>query len=114
MQLGMPYVHVSNGLHFDYSGYTPLCLHAWPHEITPAALARNREGVARWAEVLQSVGQGIRAHAENVGLKIDWNDRDRDSNNMLDCFDFSQKALDPDVITPDMNLDFSGVVTVQP
>jgi hypothetical protein len=33
---------------------------------------------------------------------------------MLDCFDFSQKALDPDVITPDMNLDFSGVVTVQP
>jgi zeaxanthin glucosyltransferase len=76
MQLGMPYVHVSNGLHFDYSGYTPLCLYDWPHEISPAALARNREGVARWAEVLQSVGQGIRAHAENVGLKIDWNDLD--------------------------------------
>jgi zeaxanthin glucosyltransferase len=76
MQLGMPYVHVSNGLHFDYSGYTPLCLHDWPHEITAAALARNREGVARWAEVLQSVGQGIRAHAENAGLKIDWNDLD--------------------------------------
>jgi zeaxanthin glucosyltransferase len=26
IQLGMPYVHVSNGLHFDYSGRTPLCL----------------------------------------------------------------------------------------
>ena len=41
MQLGMPYVHVANGLHWDYSGYTPLCVYGWPHEITPAALARN-------------------------------------------------------------------------
>jgi len=24
MSLGLPYVHVSNALHFDYSGYTPL------------------------------------------------------------------------------------------
>ena len=45
MQLGMPYVHVSNSLHLDFSGYTPLCLYGWPHENTPAALARNREGV---------------------------------------------------------------------
>lgn len=50
MLLGMPYIHVSNGLHFDYSGYAPLCLYGWPHESTPAALARNREGVAKWAE----------------------------------------------------------------
>jgi zeaxanthin glucosyltransferase len=76
MQLGLPYVHVSNGLHFDYSGYTPLCLHDWPHEVTSVALARNREGVAKWAELLERVGQGIRAHAENAGLKIDWNDLD--------------------------------------
>ena len=47
MQLGMPYVHVANAVHFDYSGYTPLCLYGWPHETTPAALARNREGVAK-------------------------------------------------------------------
>jgi hypothetical protein len=33
---------------------------------------------------------------------------------MLDCFDFNQKALDPDVITPDMKIDFSDVVTVVP
>jgi zeaxanthin glucosyltransferase len=25
MQLGMPYIHVSNGLHMDFSGYTPIC-----------------------------------------------------------------------------------------
>ena len=74
MQLGMPYVHVANGLHWDYSGYTPLCVYGWPHETTPAALARNREGVAKWAEVFRSANGGTRAHAESVGLEIDWND----------------------------------------
>src|SRR5262249_40180224 len=39
MLLGMPYVHVANGLHWDYSGYTPLCVYGWPYETTPAALA---------------------------------------------------------------------------
>ena len=61
-------------LHFDYSGYTPLCLYGWPHETTPAALARNREGVAKLANLLESVNGGIKAHAESAGLKIDWDD----------------------------------------
>jgi len=76
MQLGMPYVHVSNGVHHDYSGYTPLCLYGWPHQTTPAALARNREAVAKWTNLLQSVNGNNKAHAERVGLKIDWNDLD--------------------------------------
>src|SRR5215469_2353029 len=74
MQLGIPYVHVSNGVHHDYSGYTPLCMYGWPHETTPVALARNREGVAKWTNLLESVNGSIKAHAERVGLKIDWND----------------------------------------
>jgi MGT family glycosyltransferase len=74
MQLGMPYVHVSNGVHHDYSGYTPLCLYDWPHETTPAAVTRNRQGVAKFANLLESVNGDIKAHAESVGLKIDWND----------------------------------------
>ena len=74
LQLGTPYVHVSTGVHHDYSGYTPLCLYGWPHETTPAALARNREGVAKWANLLESINGGIKAHAESLGLKIDWND----------------------------------------
>src|SRR5215469_4452136 len=74
MQLGIPYVHVANGLHWDYSGNTPLCLYGWPHETSPAALARNREGVARWTELFRSVNGGIKAHAESVGLQINWND----------------------------------------
>jgi len=74
MELGLPYIHVSNGVHWDYSGHTPFCLYGWPHETTPAALARNREGVAKWTALLNSVNAGVKAHADSVGLKINWND----------------------------------------
>jgi UDP:flavonoid glycosyltransferase YjiC (YdhE family) len=74
MQLGIPYIHVSNALHLDYSGYTPLHVYGWPHEKTPEALARNREGVAKFAKILDSGNATIRAHAESVGLRIDWED----------------------------------------
>jgi len=72
MQLGMPYIHVSAAMHHDYTGYTPLSLYDWPHQITPSALARNREGVAKFAKILESGNAGTRAYAEKVGLKIDW------------------------------------------
>jgi zeaxanthin glucosyltransferase len=74
MQLGMPYIHVSAAMHHDYTGYTPLCHYGWPHQTTPAALARNREGVAKFVKVLESGNAGVRAYAESVGLKIDWED----------------------------------------
>jgi len=74
IQLEMPYVHVSAALHHDYSGYTPLSLYGWPHQTTPAALVRNREGVARFVKVLEENNAGIRAHAKTVGLKVDWED----------------------------------------
>jgi phospholipase C len=41
-------------------------------------------------------------------------DRDKDSNDMLDCFDFDRKPLDPVVITAETKLDFSDLVTTQP
>jgi zeaxanthin glucosyltransferase len=72
MRLGMPYIHVSNGLHMDFSGYTPICFYDWPHQTSPSALARNREGVAKFAEMLADASAGIRAYAKSVGLKIDW------------------------------------------
>ncbi len=74
LQLGMPYIHVSAAMYHDYSGNTPLCHYGWPHQTTPAALARNREGVAKFAKLLESGNAGIRAYAESVGLKIDWED----------------------------------------
>jgi len=74
MSLGMPYVHVSNALHFDYSGYTPLCVYEWPHETTPTALARNRNGVADFTLMLKQANAGVREYADRAGLKIDWDD----------------------------------------
>jgi phospholipase C len=41
-------------------------------------------------------------------------DRDADANDMLDCFDFKQKPLPPDIITQQTKLDFSDMVTTQP
>ena len=74
MQLGMPYLHVACAAHFDYSGYTPLCLYGRPHETTPQAFARNREDVAKFVSILNDANAGIKAYAEKVGLKIDWDD----------------------------------------
>ena len=74
IQLGMPYIQVAAALHFDFSGYTPLCLYGWPHQSTPAALARNREGVTNFVALLESANEGVKAYAKNAGLNIDWED----------------------------------------
>jgi zeaxanthin glucosyltransferase len=72
IELQMPYVQVANALHFDFSGTTPLCLYGWPHQVTPAAVARNREGVAKFTKMLKGANAGIKAYAKSAGLKIDW------------------------------------------
>jgi MGT family glycosyltransferase len=72
MSLGLPYAHVANALHFDYSGYTPLCFYGWPHETTPAALARNRKGVESFLEMLEPTIAIGKAYAKRIGLDVDW------------------------------------------
>src|SRR5258708_2439943 len=72
MSLGMPYIRVSNALHKDYSGYTPICFYDWPHETTPAALARNRKGVESFLEMLGPTIAVARAYAKRAGLDVDW------------------------------------------
>ena len=74
MHLGMPYAHISNALPFDLSGNTPLCVYPWPHETSREALARNREGVQKFAQVDKARIEVVRAYARQVGLNIDWND----------------------------------------
>jgi zeaxanthin glucosyltransferase len=74
MHLGIPYVHVSNALHLDYSGNTPLALFDWPHETTPAALIRNQKGVQGVMQAFEPLISICRAYAERVGLDIDWSD----------------------------------------
>ena len=72
MSLGMPYIHVSVALHRDYSGCTPPYFYDWPHETTPAALARNRKGVESFLEMLAPTIAVARAYAKRVGLDVDW------------------------------------------
>jgi zeaxanthin glucosyltransferase len=72
LSLGMPYVHVANALHFDWSGYTPLCFYDWPHETTPAALTRNQNGLKSFLEMLAPTIAVASAYAKRVGLRVDW------------------------------------------
>src|SRR5258707_13936506 len=53
MHLDMPYVHVSNSLHYDFSGHTPLFAFDWPYETTPEAFARNKKGVRSFLKLLE-------------------------------------------------------------
>jgi zeaxanthin glucosyltransferase len=71
--LGVPYVHVSNALHYDFSGWTPIFAFDWPHETTPEAIARNKEGVRAYLKLLESNKLIARAYAERVGLNFDSN-----------------------------------------
>ncbi|HVB28591.1 MAG TPA: alkaline phosphatase family protein [Terriglobia bacterium] len=50
---------------------------------------------------------------ERFGLKS-LAERDRDAKDMLDCFNFRQKPLAPDIVTTATRLDFSGMKTTLP
>jgi zeaxanthin glucosyltransferase len=74
MYLGMPYAILSNALHFDYSGYTPLCVYGWAHENTPEARERNRQGVSKFTQMLIRSNAEMIAEVERAGIKPDWED----------------------------------------
>ena len=74
MRLGMPYAVVSNALHFDYSGYTPLCIYDWAHENTPEAVKRNRQGVSKFTQMLIRSNAEVIVQAERAGIRANWED----------------------------------------
>jgi zeaxanthin glucosyltransferase len=74
MHLGIPYVHIWNVLHLDFSGATPPSIFGWTHETTPEALARNIEGIKIAGEILAPMAEVAKPYAEKAGLQIDWND----------------------------------------
>jgi len=74
MYLGMPYAVLSNALHFDYSGYTPLCVYGWGHENTPEARHRNRQGVSKFTQMLIRSNAELIVEVENAGIKPNWED----------------------------------------
>jgi len=69
MRLGMPYAVVSNALHFDYSGYTPLCVYDWAHENKPEVIKRNRQGVQSFTQMLIGSNAEFIAQARNLESK---------------------------------------------
>jgi zeaxanthin glucosyltransferase len=73
MHLRMPFVHVSNALHVDYTGRTPICFVDWPYKTGVDARARNIEGVRRARILLEPVTAVAQAYAREVGLSVDWN-----------------------------------------
>src|SRR5215468_5283282 len=74
MYLGIPFVHLSNALHVDYTARSPICFVDWPYQTGVDALARNIEGVQRARILLEPVTATAQAYAKSVGLSVDWND----------------------------------------
>lgn len=74
VSMGIPYVHVSNALHSDYSGYTPFWCYDWPPDTTDEAIARNRAGLIRFAKTAAPMQAMLRSFLEDAGVDIAWND----------------------------------------
>jgi MGT family glycosyltransferase len=71
MHEGLPFVHVSNALHFDLSGRAPICFYPWPYEDTPAARTRNFEGLMALGSLLVLVNEVAGEYVERHGLDLD-------------------------------------------
>src|SRR5215468_4216192 len=71
--LGMPYVHVSNALHVDYTGRSPLCFYG-RRPIESDETARNREEVERFRILLEPTTAMARQYARKARLSVDWKD----------------------------------------
>jgi zeaxanthin glucosyltransferase len=69
--LGMPYVHVSNALHADYTGRSPLCFYGRRPNGSDET-ARTREDVERFRVLLEPTTAMAQQYARKAGLSVDW------------------------------------------
>ena len=74
LSMSIPYVHIWNVLHLDFSGATPPCLFSDPLDTSPEGLQRNAANVQRAGSILGPLAEVAKAYAEKVGLDVDWND----------------------------------------
>jgi zeaxanthin glucosyltransferase len=81
MHLGIPYIHVWNILHFDFSGSTPPPIYSWPHKTGPEAFARNGAGNKAVRDFFDTVRPVAQSFAIRNGLDIDWSDPTAQSPN---------------------------------
>jgi zeaxanthin glucosyltransferase len=74
LSMSIPYVHIWNVLHLDFSGATPASLFSCPLDTSPEGLNRNAENLQKMGAILGPLAEIAKSYAEKVGLEIDWND----------------------------------------
>src|SRR6201987_2833219 len=74
LSMSIPYVHIWNVLHLDFSGATPASLFSSPLDTSPEGLNRNAENLQKMGAILGPLAEVARSYAEKPGLKIDWSD----------------------------------------
>src|SRR3984885_1204764 len=74
LSMSIPYVHIWNVLHLDFSGATPASLFSSPLDTSPEGLNRNAENLQKMGAILGPLAEVARTYAEKVGLEIDWSD----------------------------------------
>jgi zeaxanthin glucosyltransferase len=74
LSMSIPYIHVWNVLHLDFSGATPASLFSCPLGTSPEGLNRNAVNLHKIDAILGPIAEIARSYSEKVGLKIDWND----------------------------------------
>jgi MGT family glycosyltransferase len=74
LSMSMPYVHIWNVLHLDFSGTTPSCLFSYPLDTSPEGLNRNAAALDKVGAILGPLAEVARSYSDKVGLEVDWND----------------------------------------
>ena len=74
LSMSIPYIHIWNVLHLDFSGATPASLFSDPLDTSPEGLDRNAANLHKMGAILGPLAEIARSYAEKVGLEIDWND----------------------------------------
>jgi zeaxanthin glucosyltransferase len=73
LSMSIPYVHIQNVLHIDFSGATPPSLFSGPLDTSPEGLKRNAENIQKMVAILGPLVEVAKSYAEKAGLEIDWN-----------------------------------------
>jgi len=75
MRLGIPYIHIWNGLNMDLSGSTPPTFFSWPpYEKTPEweVAARKAEGMKFFHELVGPMVEVANSYVKKHGMQIDF------------------------------------------
>ncbi|AXC11438.1 Zeaxanthin glucosyl transferase [Acidisarcina polymorpha] len=72
MSMNIPYVHIWNILHVDFSATTPPCFFSSPYETGGKAIAKNAEALQSVGGIWEPMVQAAMPYAERWALEVDW------------------------------------------